>query len=250
MKAPSPNAATEMAEKTPPATALEEVIGYRFTNITLLSQALTHPSICQSVSEVPLSNQRLEFLGDAALQISLSTLLYHRLPQAKEGQLTKLRASLVSTKALAQVASAASLGSYLQLSRSEIINSGRHRGSTLADTLEAVIGAVFLDAGIAAVNEVVTRLFSSLLKDVATAYTEESSNPKGTLQEIIQSMDSALPIYHIVEESGPPHDRTFIAEVHWQGDLLGSAAGPTKKTAETEAARAALRHPKVIKCQK
>ena len=249
MKTSSPTAA-QMAENTLPATALEEVIGYCFSDITLLSQALTHPSVCQTATEVPLSNQRLEFLGDAALQISLSTLLYHRLPQAKEGQLTKLRASLVSTKALAQVASAASLGSYLQLSRSEIINSGRHRSSTLADTLEAVIGAVFLDGGITAVNEVVTRLFSRLLEGVATDYTEESSNPKGSLQEIIQSMDSALPIYQIIEESGPPHDRTFIAEVHWQGELLGSAAGPTKKTAETEAARAALRHPKVLECQK
>jgi ribonuclease-3 len=119
----------------------------------------------------------------------------------------------------------------------------------LADTLEAVIGAVFLDGGITAVNHVVTSLFTGPLKDLASDYTEESSNPKGTLQEIIQSMDCALPTYTIVKESGPPHDRTFIAEVQWQGHLLGTAAGATKKAAETEAARAALRHPKVLDCQ-
>jgi ribonuclease III len=236
----------EVRPKSPPLELLQERVGYRFNDPSLLIQALTHPSVSSDQVAPQKHNQRLEYLGDAALQLGLSCLLYHSHPLADEGQLTKMRATLVSTKGLAQVAQQLSLGDYLTLGRGEDFSGGRNRPSNLADALEALIGAIYIDGGIDALRKLITCLFQSAVDSAQTNHTDAASNPKGHLQELIQSKSSILPTYHIVEEAGPPHARHFRATVCWGEIHLGSGEGSTKKVAETLAATAALSHPTVL----
>ena len=224
---------------------LEEKLGYQFKETQLLRQALTHPSVSYELDRTAKDNQRLEYLGDAALQLSLSALLYERLPLADEGRLTKLRAAMVSTRALALIAKNLDLGTHLIIGRGEAANGGRTRSSTLADGVEAILGAAYLDGGMDALRNVTLRLFLGMLQDIEIHESEDATNPKGRLQEIIQSETAILPEYRITSEDGPPHNKVFQAEVTWQDKVLGSGAGPTKKLAEIEAAKQALQHSSV-----
>lgn len=217
--------------------SLESLIGYAFSDRLLLEEALTHASLAKKRSTVTRSNQRLEFLGDAVLQLTLSEVLYQLWPEADEGTLSKARSRLVSTTALACLARRLDLGPFLRMDRGEEANRGRDRDSILADAFEAITGAVYLDGGMAACQELVRRLFEPDLKQLQAQ--PEDQNPKGRLQERLQSINREAPTYHVLETSGPDHERSFVVEVKWNGRVLGRGAGRSKKEAETAAAQRA-----------
>lgn len=217
---------------------LETILGHTFRDPALLQLALTHGSVGYENQRPQADNQRLEFLGDAVLQLALSHLLYTRSPRADEGALTKARAQLVSTKALARIARQIGLGHHVILGRGEEANGGRDRDSTLADALEAVAGAIYIDAGSKAAHQFATRLFTADL--IALDQGPLERNPKGELQEIIQTSSPNGPVYSIVATEGPDHSKNFVASVSWQGHELGRGSGRSKKDAETQAAQSAL----------
>lgn len=218
--------------------ALESALGYTFRDPQLLTMAMTHGSVGYEAQRTQADNQRLEFLGDAVLQLTVSELLYQRLPQADEGTLTKLRAQVVSAKALAAMAKRLNLGRFLIMGRGEESNGGRQRESSLADAMEAVTGALYLDGGLIAVQPFIKRLFQPELE--ALLLNPNDQNPKGQLQELIQAVGPTPPHYRILQESGPDHDKFFQANVLWMGGVLGTGTGRSKKEAEVAAARAAL----------
>lgn len=220
---------------------LEQVIAHTFRDPALLQLALTHGSVGYESQRAQSDNQRLEFLGDAVLQLTLSHLLYQRLPQADEGVLTQARAQLVSTKALARIARRIGLGAHLHMGRGEETNGGRDRDSTLADALEAVAGAIHLDSGTDAAHEFAARLFAEDLEALNRGPLD--INPKGRLQELIQSVGIEPPVYEIIGAEGPDHAKNFVAAVSWQGTALGRGSGRSKKDAEVQAAQAALDNP-------
>ncbi len=222
--------------------SLESILGYTFRQPELLAEALTHASLAYEQQRPAKDNQRLEFLGDAVLQLVLSELLYHQLPTTDEGGLTKTRASLVSTKALAKLSRTWELGRFMEMGRGEDANGGRDRDSNLADVFESLIGAAYLDGGLPAAASIVHRLMDGLLADSGD-HLESAINPKGALQEMTQDVTNLLPTYEILASTGPDHDRTYEATVSWNGHLLGSGVGRSKKDAEMEAARAAIRNP-------
>lgn len=219
-------------------TELEARLGYCFRDAALLCRALTHPSVTQDHRPVLETNQRLEFLGDAVLQVVLSHALYERLPEADEGALTKTRARLVNRRALAERARGLGLGPWLILSSAEDRHGGRERVSALADAFEAVVGAVLLDGGFEAAQAFVLRQFAPALDQLSGVSAID--NPKGELQELLQAIGAGAPRYELVEVSGPEHDRIFECVVLHQGLELGRGTGKSKKSAQTEAARAAL----------
>ena len=228
---------------------LEERIGYKFRNSLLLAEALTHSSLGHETQQVHFDNQRLEYLGDAVLQLLFSEHLYRRFREAAEGHLTKSRARLVSGEALAVYAQGIGLGDHLMLGRGDESNGGRRRTSTLADAFEALVGAIYLDGGIGA-----TRAFvlTHAREQLATVHHQAplEINPKGRLQEILQALPPVLgtdhatprnPTYRIVAQTGPDHAKSFTAEVHWNGGVLGTGQGASKQHAESTAALDALR---------
>lgn len=217
---------------------LQALIGYQFTDIQLLNEALTHASLCRKVEPERRSNQRLEFLGDAVLQLALSQMLFQRLDEADEGVLSKARARLVSTTALATLAKQIQLGEFLLMDRGEESSGGRQRDSILADAFEALIGAVFLDAGSATCQTVIEALFASSLDELVQ--TPDDQNPKGQLQELLQAINQQAPTYHLLDTTGPDHQRQFLVEVCWDTQPLGQGKGRSKKEAETAAAEQAL----------
>jgi ribonuclease-3 len=217
---------------------LESVLGYSFNDPQKLIEALTHASLGYESQRTQPDNQRLEFLGDSVFQLTLSEMLFLKLPQANEGVLTKTRAELVSTKALAQVARRLNLSGYLLMGRGEESSGGRERDKTLADTLEAIAGAIYLDGGMEAAKKFAVHLFSELLASISSTPAEQ--NPKGHLQEVLQSYGNVAPTYSIVQETGPDHAKSFESTVSWQGVLLGRGQGRSKKEAEVDAARSAL----------
>jgi len=202
----------------------------------LLRQALTHKSAEQEVG-LP-SNERLEFLGDAVLGLAIALHLYRSRPDQAEGELTKLKAVAVSESVLARVAHELRLGEYLILSRGEEQSGGRNRPSILADALEAVFAAVFLDRGMRAARRVILDLLAEHLLAIERA--EHGVDHKTLLQEKVQEIHHTTPTYRVVDQSGPDHDRTFVAEVHVAGRVLGRGVGKSKKQAEQAAAREAL----------
>ncbi len=220
---------------------LESLIEYTFRNPQMLTEALTHASLAYETQRPHCDNQRLEFLGDSVLQLILSNELYLRMKGADEGLLTKARSQLVSTKALSCIARQQNLGAYLLMGRGEEINGGRNRESTLADVFEALTGAIFLDGGLVAAQNFVLRSFAGDLETLRTSPLE--LNPKGELQEIIQSIGNTPPSYTILSSDGPDHLKSFIALVSWLGAELGRGTGRSKKEAESEAARDALNQP-------
>jgi ribonuclease III len=223
--------------------SLETRINYHFANPLLLAEALTHPSLAYETQGPHFDNQRLEFLGDAVLQLILTRELFLAFPAMDEGTLTKLRSQLVSRAALVRYAQRIDLGAYLLIGKGEAASGGRERASTLSDALEALIGAVYLDGDLPAATTVVLELSGSELKGLNS--NTDSLNPKGQLQEILQSLGGANPTYELVDESGPDHRKEFISRVLWQGKLLGVGRGSSKKQAEISAAQQALVHPLV-----
>ena len=223
--------------------ALERIIGYRFRRHNLLREAATHSSLRYEGETGMADNQRLEFLGDAVLQLLLSELLFQRFTRSDEGGLTKTRASLVSEKSLAAVAQYHRLGEHLILGKGEETSGGRYRDSTLADMVEAILGAVYLDAGLEAARSVLLLLMSHPLAELKTIVSDAQGNPKGQLQELIQARTTERPEYQIISESGDDHSKQFQSCVRWQGQALGNGIGKTKKEAETAAARATLNNP-------
>jgi ribonuclease III len=234
-----------MVDRPPPDTAflyvmesLEERIGYKFRNSLLLGEALTHPSLAYETQRPHFDNQRLEFLGDAVIQLLLTELLYQLFPAFSEGKLTKLRSRLVSRTALRSYATRIQLGSYLLMGQGEEASGGRERTSTLADAFEALLGAIYLDGGYTAAHTVLLAHCQDAIEAVQSH--PEEINPKGELQEILQAIVTASPEYQIISQQGPDHCRLFEASVSWQGLQLGTGQGKSKKEAEAEAASNAL----------
>ncbi len=223
--------------------SLESILGYTFRQPALLTEALTHASLAYEQQRPTKDNQRLEFLGDAVLQLILSDALFHRMPDTDEGGLTKTRASMVSTKALAKLARSLRLGRFIEMGRGEDANGGRDRDSTLADVFESLVGAAFLDGGLEAASAIVLRLMEELLFNHQANAEETIQNPKGALQEMTQDVTNQLPVYQILGTSGPDHERIYESTVSWKGQLLGNGKGRSKKEAEIEAARAAVQNP-------
>ena len=221
--------------------SLEQRTGYKFRNSLLLAEALTHPSLAYETQRPHFDNQRLEFLGDAVLQLVLTDQLFHQFPEFNEGKLTKLRSRLVSRKALERTAKSIHLGDYLLMGKGEEASGGRDRPSTLADALESLIGAVYLDSGLSSARAFVLRLCAGPIQEIVD--DPDEINPKGQLQELLQADSTISPHYHIISQKGPDHCKTFQAQVIWRGQVLGSGSGNSKKLAETAAARDALRGP-------
>lgn len=220
-------------------TGLEEKLGYKFRNSLLLGEALTHPSLAYESRRPHFDNQRLEFLGDAVLQLVLTEELFRMFPEFPEGRLTKLRARLVSRQALAKFAAGLEIGSYVMLGKGEESSGGRKRVSTLADAFEALIGAIYLDAGTEPAREVILTICGEKIDELVVS--PEERNPKGELQEALQAISPEAPCYRILGESGPDHRKVFQVEVIWQGRQLGNGRGKSKKEAEARAASDALR---------
>ncbi len=218
------------------AEALAKHLGVTLRRPELMRQALVHKSAQQEMS-LP-SNERLEFLGDAVLGLTVAASLYRSHPDLAEGELTKVKAVAVSEPVLAKVARQLDLGAYLVLAKGEEQSGGRNRSSILADALEAVIAAVYLDRGVIAARKMILSLLDSQL--LAIERSEHDLDYKTLLQEKIQELHRKPPSYHMVSESGPDHDRTFVAEVRLSGRVLGKGTGKSKKQAEQAAARDAL----------
>ena len=222
-----------------PFAELQDSLAYKFRDEKLLALALTHPSVAHESGVASEHNQRLEFLGDAVLQLVLTQKLYEQFPAADEGALTKSRAKLVNAGALAGHGRSLGLGAHLILSRGEENTGGRERPSALADVFESLLGAIFLDGSFDAVREFILCEFATdfVLLDEPTGI----ENPKGELQELLQARSLVAPEYGLVSTSGADHDRDFECAVVFEGVELGRGRGKSKKAAESEAALAALK---------
>ena len=215
---------------------LEAAIGYRFRNITLLSNALTHSSYANEFWHNSLmSNERLEFLGDSVLGMVVAEYLYKKFPHRPEGDLTRMRADMVCEQALAGVADRLNLGSHLLLGHGEEQNGGRKRDSILADAVESVIAACFLDGGMEAAKGVIEKFVLCEFPDAP-----HNQDYKTQLQELIQQKKNQVLAYSLTGESGPDHDKRFFVSVALNGTVVGEGSGSSKKRAEQDAARAAL----------
>jgi ribonuclease-3 len=221
-------------------SGLEARIDYTFADPLLLERALTHRSRAnEDASGDTADNELLEFLGDAVLGFVMADLLFRDFPQLDEGQKSKIKASLVSTATLGDLARELGLGQYLALGLGEEKTGGRNKQALLADGYEAVIAALYLDGGIEAARGFIQREFSERLEDVRSPEFW-GRDYKSALQEIVQSRELPLPEYTVAAESGPDHRQIFHVEVRVAGDVMGSARGASKKAAEQEAARQAL----------
>ena len=218
---------------------LQTRLGYFFRDENLLRLALTHPSIAHEQDFPQPHNQRLEFLGDVVLGLALSREIYEKFPKADEGSLTKTRAKLVNTTALAVHGRALELGGHLILSRGEENSGGRDRVSSLADTYESLLGAIFLDGGFDAARDFILRDFAADFGELDLLAGIE--NPKGELQELLQSKSPVAPLYQLISADGPDHDRQFECAVLHDGVELAHGRGKSKKAAESDAAMTALK---------
>lgn len=212
-------------------------LGQRFADPSLLHQALSHRSWCGEQEGVP-SNERLEFLGDAVLGLVVADHIYHRFPELPEGNLAKIRSAVVNARVLAETATELGLGDVLLLGKGEEASGGRTKVSILADTIEAVIGAVYLDAGWAAARPLVLRLLGERIERAAAE--PDDFDHKSRLQELTVRCGEGPPRYSVVG-SGPDHDRHYLAEVFVGGECRGAGEGSSKKDAEQAAALAAWR---------
>lgn len=209
-----------------------------FRDQSLLEQAFLHSSYCNERDDLKYSsNERLEFLGDAVLNLVVTDKLYKEFPALSEGELTGIRASLVCRDTLARLASSLGLGNWLLLGRGEELSGGRAKASNLANAMEALLGALYLDQGIGKARRFVLGQLKQDLKDMETGKTVP--NYKSLVQELIQGQGKLTPVYRLVEAIGPDHDKQFTAEILVDGDVLGIGMGGSKKAAESQAARAA-----------
>ena len=221
----------------PPLPTLEVRIGYRFQDRSLYELALTHPSSRHEVEGTTGDNQRLEFLGDAVLGLAVAAALYNEQPDAPEGVLTAQRSRLTNRNALAAIGRELRIGQALRFGHGETQSGGATRASNLADAVEALIGAVFLDGGMAAVDAVFRRVWEARLDEVADA---EEDNPKGTLQIYTQKRWKVSPTYRVIAETGPAHAPHYVCEVSVNGHVHATGEGSSKRTAEADAARRTL----------
>ena len=216
---------------------LETALGYRFSNITLLQNALTHSSYAnERWHNSLLSNERLEFLGDSVLGMLVAEYLYRSFPDRTEGELTRMRADMVCEKTLADVANAIGLGDHLLLGHGEDRLGGRTRDSILADAVESIIAASFLDGGLPAALGIVRRFI--LVK--VPVKKLHNVDYKTLLQELVQQKKNQVLSYELTAETGPDHDKRFDVEVSLNGRVVGTGFGTSKKRAEQDAARAAI----------
>jgi len=221
---------------------LQTRLGYTFHRHNVLRHAITHSSfVHEQKLNTSESNERLEFLGDAVLEICISDFLYHRYPDMSEGELTKRRAALVCEKSLAKIAKKLKLGNVLLLGQGEAQDGGRERESILSDAMEAILGAVYLDGGMEEVKHVISRLFEPL----ADKAVNRVKDYKTTLQEFLQKSSNETAKYEIINEEGPSHKRVFTAQALHKEQILGTGSGGSKKIAEQEAAKMAIKKLKI-----
>lgn len=223
----------------PDLQKLEQRLEYRFHDRTLVSQALTHPSFEHERAGVG-DYQRLEFLGDAVLGMVLAEALYKHFPEGDEGVLSRSRSRMADQDTLADIARCCGLGDFIRLGRGEEQSAGRKKDSILADVLEALIAAVHLDGGLEESRRLILRLFDDHL--TISGPDLKINDPKSELQELLSCQQLAAPRYHLVEESGPPHDRLFRFQVLVGADVAGEGEGRSKKIAQQAAATQALKH--------
>lgn len=217
--------------------SLENKLNYKFNNKALLLNALTHSSYANEVRKGITSNERLEFLGDSVLSIVVSDYLFKNFPNMPEGELTKLRASLVCEKSLCGFSRSLDIGSYLKLGKGEDKGGGRERDSILADAFEAVLAAMYLDGGMEVARKHVLRF---VLPELEHTDDEVFKDYKTALQEIIQRNPEESVTYILTDETGPDHNKQFTVEVHLNSNVIGSGRGKSKKQAEQMAAKQAL----------
>lgn len=217
---------------------LQDKIGYQFNNVSLLKEALTHSSYAnEHRSQNIRYNERLEFLGDAVLSIVVSDYIFKNCPELPEGELTKLRASLVCEKSLYEFAKKIDLGNYLLLSKGERNNGGADRPSILSDAFEALIAAIYIDGGMKSASK---HILNFVIPEIKNSKKKRINDYKTTLQEIIQKNPGEQLEYVLVNESGPDHNKHFVVEVHLNSNVIGKGGGRSKKEAEQQAAREAL----------
>jgi ribonuclease-3 len=220
-------------------SALQSKLGITFNDFSLLQQAFVHRSYLNENPDFRLgSNERLEFLGDALLGVVIAGFLFQEFQDLSEGELTKLRSDLVRQDSLARLASTLGLGEYLYLGQGEEKGGGRKRSRNMACTLEALIGATYVDQGFAEAQGLVLRVFASSICDLRER--GQASDHKSKLQELIQAERQERPVYRLVEAVGPDHDKTFVVEVVVAGETLGRGSGKSKQAAEKDAAKQAL----------
>ncbi len=222
-----------------PYRELEKTIGYKFRRLSLLETALTHRSYRFERPEIEHDNQRLEYLGDAALALAAAAYFYRKMANVDEGALTSFRSQLTSGKALSKIARDIDVGRFVLVGRGEEKSGGRKRLSLLEDALEAVVGAAFLDGGLKAVEKIFGRVFVPIVENMSMDVWAD--NPKGKLQEVAQRKWRKGPQYRVVAKTGPPHAAVFTVEAMVDGKMLGRGKGPNKQEAETRAAHNALR---------
>jgi ribonuclease III len=221
-------------------SVLKKKLGFNFKNEDLLTEALTHRSYLNEYPRWRLPhNERLEYLGDAVLELLVSEELFTKFPKQPEGQLTVLRAALVNYQILARVAETVGLQNFILMSRGERKDTGRAREVILANAIEAVIGAMYVDQGLEKVRGFVKKFVMVNLADVLE--TKSYRDAKSELQEIVQEKLKVTPNYNVLDESGPAHKRTFKMGVYFGGKLIASGEGPSKQEAEIEAAKNALK---------
>lgn len=216
---------------------LEDLIDYKFNDRSLMIEALTHSSYANEHHDNYACNERMEFLGDAVLSIVTAEYLYNKFPNLPEGKLSKLRSSLVCTQSLSNFARQIELGSFLRLGKGETASGGANRPSILENAFEALIAAIYLDGGMEPAKKHILRFLSVAVESHNTAFKDY----KTTLQEVVQQNPDEILNYVLVGESGPDHDKRFEAEVHLNSNVIGRGIGKSKKQAEQEAAREALK---------
>ncbi len=216
---------------------LEEKIGYKFNNRDLLINALSHSSYANETHCAGGSNERLEFLGDAVLSIIVADYLYENFKSMPEGELTKLRASLVCEKTLCEFSKQLEIGKHLKLGKGEMRGGGNERPSILADAFEAVLAAIYLDGGMECAKSHVMRF---ILPEIKNHDSEAFKDYKTSLQEVVQRNPEERLTYILIAESGPDHQKSFTVEVHLNSNVIGTGTGSSKKHAEQAAAKQAL----------
>jgi ribonuclease-3 len=220
---------------------LEQCLEYHFSGRKLVRQALTHPSHeHERTGSGDGDYQRLEFLGDAVLGMVLAETLYTRFPEANEGDLSRFRSQMADQETLAGIARQIGLGRFIRLGKGESQDSGHDKDSILADVLEALIAAIYLEDGLEAVRRMIVRLFANLL-DAPESFLN-ITDPKSELQELLSARRMPAPHYRLQEETGPPHDRLFFFQVLVEGKVAGEGKGRSKKSAQQAAAAQALQH--------
>jgi ribonuclease-3 len=224
--------------ETKDPSEIEQQLQYKFRDKNLLVEALRHSSYVNELADSNLrDNERLEFLGDAVLNLIVGHILMHRYPDIKEGELSRSRANLVNESQLAEMARSFELGAYILLGRGEIQTHGREKNSILADTYEAIVAAVYLDGGFDAAFKIIEANFLQLINELHSAVN--NYDYKSRLQEMLQVGQGSVPKYSIIREEGPDHDKTFWIELK-AVDIETQGSGKSKKAAEQDAARKAL----------